>query len=213
MNPLRAAVGHWTGRVRALAARVADGWLRPALGERGWDGLRRAVYALEEAADRRTATTRLGATPADVAAKAAIGVVDDPGLDAFHAYLVRHGHDAAWLLGLVQQRGAVALAAWWKGRPIAHVLLVPRAPLPDGRPAVQLVNLYVEPALRGHGLGMRLLVAFRARARREGATAVRLAANRGDARAVGFYQKAGFRFVAGPAGSRRPGRVVLEADA
>jgi ribosomal protein S18 acetylase RimI-like enzyme len=213
MNPLRAAVGHWTGRVRALAARVADGWLRPALGERGWDGMRRAVYALEEAADRRTATARLGATPADVAAGAAIGAVDDPGHAAFHAYLVRHGHDAAWLLGLVRNRGAVALAAWWKGRPVAHVLMVPRASLPDGRAAVQLVNLYVEPALRGHGLGRRLLVAFRERARREGAAVVRLAANRGDARAVGFYRAAGFRLVEGAAGTRRPGRVVLEADA
>ena len=198
------------GRARLVTARAADRLVRPVLGARGWDALRRAVYALEEALARRA--TR-GVPAADSAARAVIAPVDAARAAPFAAYLAAHGQDAGWLRRMQVERGAVALAAWLDDACLGHVLLVPRAALPDGRPAVQLMNLHVAPAWRGQGLGRRLLAAFREHARARGARAVRLSVNRGDGRAVAFYAGAGFRFVEGGPAPARPGRAVLEGDA
>ncbi|MFF2806474.1 GNAT family N-acetyltransferase [Streptomyces sp. NPDC058000] len=65
--------------------------------------------------------------------------------------------------------------------------------LPDGgRPAAELMALYVAPALLGTGIGRALLTAGTARARDHGYGALYLWVVHGNARAQRFYERAGF---------------------
>jgi len=192
---------------------AADLKLRPRLSVHAWDVLRRGIFGLEEATARLVFPLLEGASPTEVAALAAIEPVDEARATALDAYLRSHGHQVAWLRELRQRRGATVLAAWWQGRVVAHVVLVPRAELPDGRAAVQLVNFHVAAALRGLGLGRRLLEVFRERARAAGASVIRLTVNRGDERAVLFYRGAGFEVVDAAQVRQVPGRETMEGPA
>lgn len=198
------------GRLRGRLQAAADLKLRPLVSVGAWDAVRRGVFALEEGAARLVSPWLLGVPPALAATGASISPVDDTHAAVFEAYLRAHGQQVAWLRELRARRGATVLAAWWQGRVLGHVVLVPRAPLPDGRTAVQLVNFHVGPSLRGRGLGRRLLAAFRAEARGRGASVIRLTVNRGDARAVAFYRRAGFVAIDDPRRIPVPGREAME---
>ncbi len=59
---------------------------------------------------------------------------------------------------------------------------------------VELVSMWVAPAVRGSGLGRRLIAAVAAWARAAGATQIRLWVTEGNAPAIALYQRAGFVF-------------------
>jgi ribosomal protein S18 acetylase RimI-like enzyme len=64
----------------------------------------------------------------------------------------------------------------------------------DGAPA-HLRRMWVAPAVRGFGLGRRLLAALEARAAEHGASAVRLETNGSLTEAIAMYRSAGYREV------------------
>jgi ribosomal protein S18 acetylase RimI-like enzyme/DNA-binding MarR family transcriptional regulator len=64
----------------------------------------------------------------------------------------------------------------------------------DGAPA-EIKRMWVSPAVRGLGLGRRLLAALEERAAAGGARAVRLETNRALDEAIGLYRAAGYREV------------------
>jgi DNA-binding MarR family transcriptional regulator/GNAT superfamily N-acetyltransferase len=66
--------------------------------------------------------------------------------------------------------------------------------LHDGGPA-EIKRMWVSPALRGLGLGRRLLAELEAQAAAHGAGAVRLETNRALDEAIGLYRDAGYREV------------------
>lgn len=66
--------------------------------------------------------------------------------------------------------------------------------LPVGEPPY-LKRMWVAPALRGHGLGRRILGSLEDRARAHGARTVRLETNRVLAEAIAMYTAAGYREV------------------
>ncbi len=59
----------------------------------------------------------------------------------------------------------------------------------------ELKRMWIDPSARGLGLGRRLLAELEARARREGAPAVRLETNRSLVEAVALYRSAGYTEV------------------
>jgi DNA-binding MarR family transcriptional regulator/GNAT superfamily N-acetyltransferase len=59
----------------------------------------------------------------------------------------------------------------------------------------ELKRMWVAPSIRGIGLGARLLRALEDRARKSGATVVRLETNRALAEAIGLYRQSGYREV------------------
>jgi ribosomal protein S18 acetylase RimI-like enzyme len=63
----------------------------------------------------------------------------------------------------------------------------------DAAGAVHLHKLYLDHALQGRGLGQSMLRHVIARARQVGATHIELRVNRGNARALAAYARAGFR--------------------
>lgn len=82
---------------------------------------------------------------------------------------------------------------------------------PDG-PDSLLYGMWVRPDVRGSGLAGELVDAVLAVARRHGSRALRLKVEPGNARALAFYAKTGFRVLEAPCdGARHPtGLVVME---
>jgi ribosomal protein S18 acetylase RimI-like enzyme len=70
----------------------------------------------------------------------------------------------------------------------------PPAGVPEGAKA-SLMSIGVDPAHRGRGIAEKLQDAFAASARRDGATWLRLNVRPDNARAVGFYEKSGWRVL------------------
>jgi ribosomal protein S18 acetylase RimI-like enzyme len=99
------------------------------------------------------------------------------------------------LAALRRLPGAVALAAEVDGRPVAYVILRPRAPARLGHTAD--LSLGVAPLARGHGLGRRVLDAALARARAEAIIEIVYLMVRADnAAAIRLYERAGFETLA-----------------
>lgn len=63
----------------------------------------------------------------------------------------------------------------------------------DADGVVHLHKLYLDPAWQGRGVGQRMLQHVSEHARREGARSIELRVNRGNARALAAYARAGFR--------------------
>src|SRR4051812_9125844 len=81
--------------------------------------------------------------------------------------------------------GRVRVAIGDDGRPVGFSVLEPGA-----AGAFELDGLFVEPSRMGGGVGRRLVADAAGAARRAGARRIDVVAN---PRAVGFYEKAGFR--------------------
>jgi GNAT superfamily N-acetyltransferase len=63
----------------------------------------------------------------------------------------------------------------------------------DADGVVHLHKLYLDLAWQGRGVGQRMLAHVSEHARREGARSIELRVNRGNARALAAYARAGFR--------------------
>ena len=63
----------------------------------------------------------------------------------------------------------------------------------DADGVVHLHKLYLDRALQGRGIGQVMLQHVEREARREGARSIELRANKGNARALAAYARAGFR--------------------
>ncbi|MBM4007088.1 MAG: GNAT family N-acetyltransferase [Planctomycetes bacterium] len=63
----------------------------------------------------------------------------------------------------------------------------------DADGVVHLHKLYLDRALQGHGIGQAMLRHVEREARREGARSIELRVNKGNARALAAYARAGFR--------------------
>jgi GNAT superfamily N-acetyltransferase len=98
--------------------------------------------------------------------------------------LARHGFGAAPAFR--------ALIAEADGTPVGLCLSFTTFSSWRGRLGLYVQDLYVDPALRGGGLGRRLLAAAAAEAARLGATHMRLSVDAGNAAAEAFYRRVGF---------------------
>jgi ribosomal protein S18 acetylase RimI-like enzyme len=78
------------------------------------------------------------------------------------------------------------------GDPVGLVLYFYEFSTWRGCPGVYIQDLYVDGALRGSGLGRRLLAAVAARAARRHATYMRLSVDVGNDEGLGFYGRLGF---------------------
>ncbi len=65
----------------------------------------------------------------------------------------------------------------------------------DSRPGVEIKRMYVDPALRGQGIGLSLLSALEAWAGELGYDTARLETGKGQPEAIGLYQKAGYQII------------------
>jgi GNAT superfamily N-acetyltransferase len=98
--------------------------------------------------------------------------------------LARHGFGAAPAF-----RALIAEAA---GRPVGLCLFFTTFSSWRGRLGLYVQDLYVDPSVRGGGLGRRLLAAAAAEGARHGATHLRLSVDAGNAAAEAFYRRVGF---------------------
>lgn len=78
------------------------------------------------------------------------------------------------------------------GTPVGLVLYFYEFSTWRGCPGVYIQDLYVDGALRGSGLGRRLLAAVATRAAKRHATYVRLSVDVGNDEGLGFYGRLGF---------------------
>jgi GNAT superfamily N-acetyltransferase len=117
----------------------------------------------------------------------------EPGItEPFDAYVPRFRTFVAWALNRDDWRGWVAVDGGGELVGNAWLQTVPRVPAPGRRDPSHmgyLTNMYVEPDLRGSGLGGRLLDAVLDHCRAEGFELVLTFP--ADA-AYGFYEHAGF---------------------
>lgn len=103
------------------------------------------------------------------------------------------GHGAAWISELSLNPDALLLAAVADGTVIGHLVGLYQAASPMWLGArAELVSTYVVPALRGNGVGTRLVENFTAWARERGATRLHVTAYTANADAVRFYRRHGF---------------------
>jgi len=91
---------------------------------------------------------------------------------------------------LTLPRGLLLLARL-RGEPVGCGVLS----LPEARPP-EIKRMWVDPAVRGLGLGRRILAELEERAREQGARSVRLETNRNLHEAVALYRSAGYEEVA-----------------
>jgi ribosomal protein S18 acetylase RimI-like enzyme len=122
--------------------------------------------------------------------------VDPTQAAAIHALCSEPSLGRAWLLADGRGRDVGYALACWR-HSIDH----------DGRVAV-LDDLWIEPGLRGRGLGARLLRAALASMDEAGARAVILEADPADAPAMAFYRRLGFA----PKGTTFLVRALLPGD-
>jgi ribosomal protein S18 acetylase RimI-like enzyme len=87
-----------------------------------------------------------------------------------------------------EMRRGVRWAVVESGSPIGYL-----AHERDADGVVHLHKLYLDPAWQGRGVGQRMLQHVSEHARREGARSIELRVNRGNARALAAYARAGFR--------------------
>jgi ribosomal protein S18 acetylase RimI-like enzyme len=87
--------------------------------------------------------------------------------------------------------GSAFLVGWLDSRPVACGAFRPLEP-----GVAELKRMYVEAALRGRGVGRRLLAELEARARQAGYARVRLETGVLQPRAIRLYEGAGYRRVA-----------------
>ena len=94
---------------------------------------------------------------------------------------------------LIEPHAGRVKVAEQDGTLIGYVALQRAAhPAVAARAAVQLWQLYVEPAFHGHGVAAALVAAALAQARRDGYDSVWLGVAPANARAAAFYRKQGF---------------------
>jgi putative acetyltransferase len=86
---------------------------------------------------------------------------------------------------------AVFLVASLAGRPVGCGAL---RPMPDG--AAEVKRMYVEPDVRGRGVGRRLLAELEGHARRLGYAVVRLETGLLQPEAIRLYEASGYRRIA-----------------
>jgi len=89
-----------------------------------------------------------------------------------------------------------ALIAEEGGRPVGLCLFFRSFSTWRGRPGAYVQDLYVDPALRGSGLGRRLLAATAAHVAARGGAYLRLSVDAANVAAQGFYRRAGLRHSA-----------------
>lgn len=89
-----------------------------------------------------------------------------------------------------------SLIAVREGKPVGLALYFDEYSTWRGRRGVYLQDLYVAPAMRGAGLGRRLVKAVIDRTAAEGATYMRLAVDADNKAAARFYERIGFSEVA-----------------
>jgi GNAT superfamily N-acetyltransferase len=102
-------------------------------------------------------------------------------------------HGAAWIAELSVNPDALLLAALADGIVIGHLVGLYQAASPMWLgPRAELVSTWVAPALRGNGVGARLVQNFTAWARERGAVRLHVTAYTANADAVRFYRRHGF---------------------
>ena len=104
-------------------------------------------------------------------------------------FLFSEAEDSAQQLDSYINAGRV-LVAWRGEEPVGHLQLVT-----TGHGEVEVKNMAVVPALRGTGVGRRLVEAALAAATGEGARRMVVATGAADVGNLRFYQRCGFRFA------------------
>jgi GNAT superfamily N-acetyltransferase len=98
--------------------------------------------------------------------------------------------------GFGKDRVFHALVAEADGEIVGVAVFFPTFSTQRGSPGVYVQDLWLDPSMRGRGLGRRLLAAVHARAARWGADHLLLMVARRNARAARFYARTGFRRLA-----------------
>jgi len=99
-------------------------------------------------------------------------------------------------LGFGDRPAFEALIAEHDGRPVGLSLFFTSFSSWRGATGLYVQDLYVDPAMRGGGLGRRLLAATAAIARARGGRYLRLSADAGNAAAHAVYGRTGFAHAA-----------------
>ncbi len=93
--------------------------------------------------------------------------------------------------GLFGEKAAEVLLAYWEGRPAGFALYFRNFSTFLGKPGIYLEDLFVEPALRGKGIGKALLVRLAEIARERGYGRVEWAVLDWNQPAIEFYRSLG----------------------
>lgn len=94
---------------------------------------------------------------------------------------------------LADPRARVVLVAEAAGRAVGMATAQLVVSTAEGGPSALVEDVVVEDAWRGRGVGRRLMGALEAWAAVRGATRLQLLADRGNAPALGFYARLGWR--------------------
>jgi putative acetyltransferase len=103
------------------------------------------------------------------------------------------------LFSLFSEDGSVYWIAEYEGRMAGGCGVFPTPGLPEG--CAELVKLYLLPEYRGRGLGRMLLEKSFESARNLGYRQLYLESMPELSKAIGLYEKAGFRFISGRLGN------------
>lgn len=96
-------------------------------------------------------------------------------------------HDALFGAGHV----AYALVAEWDGSIVGFALYFLNFSTWTGRPGLYLEDIYVQPAMRGRGIGLRLFQHLAQEAMRRNCTRLELSVLDWNESAIGFYESLG----------------------
>lgn len=137
--------------------------------------------------------------PADNAAMATIIRRTLEEFGANHPGTVYYDEETDRLSEVFETPGSWYFVATVNGEPVGGAGVFPTSGLPEG--TVELVKMYVTTAVRGTGLGRRLLTMCMDKARELGYRRMYLETMPELTIAVPMYEKYGFRYLEGPMGN------------